>query len=64
IVKVIEGKKNVPSGSTRTDTSTKKSMSEISGSNCASIQSLASVQFTSEHSNYQNPGKKTLMILI
>ncbi|CAJ0760283.1 17228_t:CDS:2 [Entrophospora sp. SA101] len=48
IVKVVKGRKNVPSDSTRIDTSTKGSMSEISGSNLASNQSLESVQFTSE----------------
>ncbi|CAJ0651766.1 6237_t:CDS:2 [Entrophospora sp. SA101] len=49
IVKVVESKKKVPSGSARNDISTKGSMSEISLSNRTSNQSLASVQFASKH---------------
>nr|CAG8604222.1 13138_t:CDS:2 [Entrophospora candida] len=49
IVKVVESKKKVPSGSARNDISTKGSMSEISLSNRTSSQSLASVQFASKH---------------
>ncbi|CAJ0651762.1 6234_t:CDS:2 [Entrophospora sp. SA101] len=49
IVKVVESKKKVPSGSARNDISTKGNMSEISLSNRTSNQSLASVQFASKH---------------